>query len=49
VTDSDVRVGVLGLSHDHVWGNFDDLLAAGGAVVVAAADADPSLRSKMRS
>jgi predicted dehydrogenase len=49
VTDSDVRVGVLGLSHDHVWANLDDLLTVGGAVVVAAADADPSLRTKMHS
>ena len=39
MTDSDVRVGVLGLSHDHVWANLDDLLTVGGAVVVAAADA----------
>jgi predicted dehydrogenase len=49
MTDSKVRVGVLGLAHDHVWGNLDDLLRVGGAVVVAAADADPDLRSKMHS
>jgi predicted dehydrogenase len=45
----EVRIGVLGLTHDHVWGNLDDLLKIDGALVVAAADADPALRSKMQS
>jgi predicted dehydrogenase len=42
-----LRVGVLGLSHDHVWGN---LAALGGSTLgraVAAADPDPELRARL--
>ena len=40
-----LRVGILGLSHDHVWGNVAALAAAPHGRLVAASDADPRLRS----
>ncbi len=43
-----LRIGVLGLSHDHVWDNLRQLVELGGAEVVAAADARPELREKVR-
>ncbi|MDQ6920286.1 MAG: Gfo/Idh/MocA family oxidoreductase, partial [Candidatus Dormibacteraeota bacterium] len=43
-----LRIGVLGLSHDHVWDNLRQLVELGGAQVVAAADARPELREKVR-
>jgi predicted dehydrogenase len=41
-----LRVGVLGLSHDHVWGNLAALHAGEHGRLVAAADPDPQLRER---
>lgn len=38
-----LRVGVLGLTHDHVWQNLEELKASGTAKLVAAADPHPPL------
>ena len=43
-----LRVGILGLSHDHVWGNVAALAAGGYGRLVAASDADPRLRERLR-
>ena len=43
-----LRVGILGLSHDHVWGNVASLAAGGLGRLVAAADPDPRLRERLR-
>lgn len=42
-----LRVGVLGLSHDHVWSNLAALAAGELGVLVAAADPDPVLRDRL--
>ena len=42
-----LRVGILGLSHDHVWGNVAALAAAEGGRLVAASDPDPRLRQRL--
>jgi predicted dehydrogenase len=44
-----VRIGVLGLVHDHIWGNLDHLAEAGGAELVAAADPNEPLLEQFRS
>jgi predicted dehydrogenase len=44
-----LRVGILGLSHDHVWGNVASLAAGGLGRLVAAADPDPRLRDRLRA
>jgi predicted dehydrogenase len=41
-----LRVGVLGLTHDHIWGNLDNLLKVEGAELVGAAEPDQLLREK---
>lgn len=41
------RIGVLGLSHDHIWGNLKDLAASNSGVLVAAADSHPELRAQI--
>ena len=41
------RVGVLGLSHDHVWPNLRALAAGELGRLVAAADPDPALRERL--
>jgi predicted dehydrogenase len=41
-----IRIGVLGLSHDHVWENLHTLVARDDAELVAAADLDEELRTK---
>jgi predicted dehydrogenase len=41
-----LRVGVLGLSHDHVWGNLKALGEAEDGILVAAADPHPELRAQ---
>jgi predicted dehydrogenase len=33
-----IRVGILGLTHDHIWGNLDDLNKLSTGKLVAAAD-----------
>lgn len=42
-----LRVGVLGLSHDHVWSNLAALAAGEEGRLVAAADPDPQLRGRL--
>ena len=43
-----LRVGVLGLSHDHVWGNLAALAAGEQGRLVAAAEPAPGLRERLR-
>jgi predicted dehydrogenase len=43
-----LRVGVLGLTHDHIWGNLDNLLKVEGTELVGAAEPDQGLRDKFR-
>jgi predicted dehydrogenase len=38
-----IRIGILGLTHDHVWGNIKDIGASGRAELVAIADSHPPL------
>ena len=42
-----LRVGVLGLSHDHVWGNLRSLAAGELGTLAAAAEPDPLLRARL--
>lgn len=42
-----LRVGVLGLSHDHVWGNLAALAAGDQGALVAVAEPDPRLRDRL--
>src|SRR5881397_2859698 len=42
-----LRVGVLGLNHDHVWGNLAALNDNELGQAVAAADPDPRLRERL--
>jgi len=43
-----LSVGVLGLSHDHVWGNLAAVHAGAHGRLVAAADPDPQLRERFQ-
>ena len=43
-----LSVGVLGLSHDHVWGNLAAVHAGAHGRLVAAADPDPRLRERFQ-
>jgi predicted dehydrogenase len=43
-----VRVGVLGLSHDHIWSNLDRLAQLDTAELVGAAEPDPALRERFQ-
>jgi len=43
-----LNVGVLGLSHDHVWGNLSALATGELGRVAAAAEPDAELRAKLR-
>ena len=43
-----IRVGVLGLSHDHIWTNLERLVQLDTAELVGAAEPDPGLREKFR-
>lgn len=43
-----LRVGVLGMTHDHVWGNVRDLNASALGTLVAAADPNEELRDKIK-
>lgn len=43
-----LRVGILGLSHDHVWGNLAALVAGEIGEPVAASDPDPQLRERFQ-
>ena len=40
------RIGVLGLTHDHIWGNLDKLAALPNAELVGAAEPNEALRAK---
>ena len=42
-----LRVGVLGLSHDHVWANLAAIVAGEPGVLVAAAEPDARLRERL--
>ena len=41
-----MRIGVLGLDHDHVWTVTEELARRGDAVLVAASVPDPELRAQ---
>ncbi len=41
-----VKVGVLGLAHDHVWSNLRALKALDNAVLIGGADGDADLRNQ---
>ena len=43
-----VRVAVVGLDHDHVWGVIRDITSEPGAVLVAISEANPGLVSKAK-
>jgi len=43
-----IRVGVLGLTHDHIWGNLDRLSQLDTAELVGAAEPDAGLRAKFQ-
>ncbi len=40
------RIGILGLHHDHVWGNVEELSRLQNAEIIAAADHNPELLQK---
>jgi predicted dehydrogenase len=42
-----LRVGVLGLSHDHIWPNLKALAAGSVGQLVAVAEPDPALRTRL--
>ncbi|MEZ4730631.1 MAG: Gfo/Idh/MocA family oxidoreductase [Caldilineaceae bacterium] len=44
-----LRVGVLGMTHDHVWGNLRDLNASPLGDLVAAADPNEELLDKVKT
>ncbi len=43
-----LRIGVLGLSHDHVWSNLQELVHSEHGEITAAADPYPELRDQLR-
>tara|TARA_R110002096_G_scaffold83431_21_gene193500 strand:- start:2267 stop:3265 length:999 start_codon:yes stop_codon:yes gene_type:complete len=43
------RIATLGLHHDHVWGNLEELQRTGRAELVAAADTDRELLDKYQT
>lgn len=42
-----IRIGLLGMGHDHVWPNLAALASLGAGRLVAAADLDPTLRQRL--
>ena len=44
-----IRVGVLGMTHDHVWGNLRELVALPQAELVAAYDENAELCTKIQT
>ncbi len=44
-----LRIGVLGLNHDHVWENLKALNESGAGALVAAADPHPELQDKVKA
>ena len=47
MTTAPLRVGVLGLSHDHIWNNLPPLRDGSLGRLVAVAEADPQLRARL--
>ena len=47
MADTRLRVGVLGLNHDHVWGNLAALASGELGRLVAVAEPDPELRARL--
>ncbi len=45
-TAKPLRVGVIGLTHDHVWYNLKELRSVRGAQLAGACDESPELRAK---
>jgi predicted dehydrogenase len=43
-----LRIGVIGLTHDHIWGNLQDLTSHTGGQLVAVADSHLPLRERAR-
>jgi predicted dehydrogenase len=41
-----IRIGVLGLTHDHIWGHLDNLMKLDQAELVGTAEPNEALRSK---
>ena len=46
---SRIRVGVLGLTHDHIWSNLDNLVKLDSAELVSVAEPNAELRDKFRN
>lgn len=46
--DKTYRIGVLGLTHDHVWGNLQELHESNRGIMVAAADPNQSLLQRVK-
>ncbi len=44
--NSSIRLGIIGLTHDHIWDNLKDLKGNRDAVIVAVADENESLRER---
>ena len=42
------RIAVLGLHHDHIWSNLEELAALENGELVAAADFNPPLLQKVK-
>ncbi|NRA40511.1 MAG: Gfo/Idh/MocA family oxidoreductase [Planctomycetes bacterium] len=42
-----LRIGVVGMTHDHIWGNLKELSEIDGGELVAAADHSAELRDKV--
>lgn len=49
MANAKIRVGVLGLTHDHVWGNLNNLVKHADAELVGAAEPDTVLRDRFQS
>lgn len=45
----ELRIAILGLTHDHVWGNVRELLETPGAELVGAADPHEELRRRFET
>jgi predicted dehydrogenase len=43
MAEDNIRIGVLGLTHDHIWKNLRELKEVAGAEIVAAADPNEEL------
>ena len=43
-----IKVAVLGMAHDHLWGNLKELADQEGASLVGGADPNPVLQDRFR-